>query len=164
MKEPFPIERLIKKKEDRGLMAHLAKWWSPRTRHYAYPVIGKIFGGFSIGDLSVEIPAALFAIHPLHSTDNGNIGDTCRRIAGKDLETYEAHFRRLLASQKVEDDLEHQLFRIGKRARAEGIPINFVQLSDDLRLWKWKQDRIKIDWAKSFWSTIQAEKLEIPES
>jgi len=36
------IERLVKICADRGSTAALRRFWSPATRHYAYPILGHL--------------------------------------------------------------------------------------------------------------------------
>ena len=164
MSELFPIERLEKIQNDRGKMACLRRWWSPATRHYAYPVIGRIFGGHCIGRTEIEIPAALYAIHPKHSNDLVNIGDTCRLIAGPDLDSFEARFRKILACQQIDGDLDQQIYRVGRLAHSKAVKINFVQLSEDLSKWKWRHRDIKVLWSRRFWKEPEAENLNIPQT
>jgi len=154
----------LEQSKDRGKLSHLRRWWSPATRHYAFPVIAGIAGSYAIDDLPICIVAALFAEHPKHSDKIKNFGTTCRNVAGKNKDTFESHFRRLLSSGPIEADLASALHRIVKRAKKDGTPINFTQLHQDLYKWKYSAEKIKTDWAKEFWSVPDESKLDIPAS
>jgi CRISPR type I-E-associated protein CasB/Cse2 len=156
--------KLLVHADDRALMAHLRRWWSPATRHYAYPVIAKLAGGQALDDIPLCTVAALFAEHPQDDKKSRNLGTTCREIAGKERETFETHFRRLLACQDLETDLAPVLHRIAKRAKKEGKGINYSQLHHDLARWKNNAEKIKTAWAKEFWSVPSEDKLDVPQS
>jgi len=132
----------------RGERAMLRRYWSPGTRSYAYPVLGALR---ALGNEAKTLTAALYAIHPLDK-DIASFGETCRRVAGKNRDTFEPHFRRLLACESL-DDLAEQLPRLGRRAEREGVPINYKRLLNDLGLWHFAgaAEDIKTRWAKDFW-------------
>lgn len=155
---------LLEQSKDRGKLAHLKRWWSPATRHYAYPVIASIAGSYAIDKPSICIVAALFAEHPTHSDKSKNFGTTCTIVAGKNKDTFESHFRRLLAAEQLEGDLAPALHRIVKRAKKEGTAINYTQLHEDLNKWKYGAETIKTNWAKEFWKVPDESKLDIPAS
>ncbi len=138
----------------RGDRALLKRYWSPATRGYALPVLGRLR---AIGNDAKTITAALFAVHPQHK-DITSFGETCRRVAGKNRDTFEPHFRRLLACETL-DELAVQLPRLVKRAERGGAPINFVQLLLDLGGWRFYAEDIKTRWAKDFW---QAPDPDVP--
>jgi len=154
----------LEQSKDRGKMSHLRRWWSPATKHYAYPVIAGLAGGYSIDHPPTCIVAALFAVHPAHSEKSKNFGTTCRLVAGKHKDTFDSHFYRLLASEDLLNDLAPILYRIAKRAKKDGIAINFTQLHKDLCKWKYSAERIKTDWAKEYYCVPDSSKLDIPTS
>jgi len=133
----------------RGERAALRRYWSEGTRAYALPVLGKLG---AIGHSAKTITAALFALHPSHALIR-SFGDTCRRVAGKNKDTFEPHFRRLLSTTDIIELGDH-LYRMVKRAERESIPVNYVQLLRDLNGWKYYADDIKTRWAKDFWQAI----------
>ncbi len=154
----------LEKAKDRGKLSHLRRWWSPTTRHYAYPVIASLAGGQAIDNGPICTVAALFAEHPKHSDKSKNFGATCRTIAGKNRDTFEAHFRRLLASTDLENDLAPVLQRIIRRAKNTGASVNYTQLHKDLSKWRYSAEDIKTNWAKEYWSAPDESKLEIPDA
>ena len=154
----------LEKAKDRGKLSHLRRWWSPTTRHYAYPVIAGLAGGQAIDNSPICTVAALFAEHPQHSDKSKNFGSTCRAIAGKNRDTFETHFRRLLASDDLENDLAPTLQRIMRRAKKEGAAVNYTQLHKDLNKWRFASEDIKTNWAKEYWSVPDESQLEIPDA
>jgi len=152
----------LEKSKDKGKLSHLRRWWSPATRHYAYPVIAGLAGGHAIDNAPIALVASLFAEHPNHSDKSKNFGTTCRGVAGKNKDTFESHFHRLLAAQDIESDLAPALHRIVKRAQKEGVSINYTQLHEDLKKWKYSAERIKTNWAKEFWSVPDESQTDIP--
>lgn len=163
------ISRLIeisdpsKKAYDRGKLSNLRRWWSPATRHYAFPVIARLAGGNALDRSEICLIAALFAEHPNHSEKTGDLGATCRRIAGKNPDSFEAHFRRLLSSQDLASDLAPNLLKVIRRAKKESLPVNYQKLERDLARWKFSAEKIKINWAKSYYSVPSEDELDTPE-
>ncbi|MCB1098672.1 MAG: type I-E CRISPR-associated protein Cse2/CasB [Verrucomicrobiae bacterium] len=133
----------------RGERAALRRYWSEGTRAYALPILGKLS---ALGNSAKTYTAALYALHPSHAQLR-SFGDTCRRIAGTNRDTFEPHFRRLLSATDIED-LGDQLYRLVKRAECEGVPVNYVQLLRDLNGWKFYSEDVKTRWAKDFWQAI----------
>jgi CRISPR type I-E-associated protein CasB/Cse2 len=143
------LDSLVRACEDRGHRAALRRFWSDATRHDAFPVLGRLS---AIGNEPRSLVAALYAEHPHHSPSARSLGQTCLRVAGGDTDSYEAHFRRLLASQDL-DDLATQVHRAIRRASREGagLPVNYLQLLKDLALWRGYRDRVRTRWAQDFW-------------
>ncbi|MDF1712191.1 MAG: type I-E CRISPR-associated protein Cse2/CasB [Akkermansiaceae bacterium] len=166
MKESKLIPRLValENSNDSGPLSNLRRWWSPATRHYAFPVIARLAGGTALDRPEICLIAALFAEHPTHSATADNLGATCRRIAGQNPESFEAHFRRLLSSQDLASDLAPNLLKIIRRAKKEALPVNYEILEDDLRRWSHSAEKIKIGWAKSYYSVPSADLLDTPET
>ncbi len=154
--EPL-IGQLLRLREDRGLTAHLRKYWSPTSRlSYAVPVLGRLR---IIGKLPDEITAALFAEHCrqslLHQPGGPTLGRACLRLAGGSpqadgFESFDRHFRRLLACESL-DELGNQLARIVKRLQRDGIPLDYNRLLWDLRDWPDASDQVKTHWAMDFY-------------
>ena len=134
--------------DDRGNRAALRKYWSPTTRHHAFPILGKLG---ALRDNRKTILAALFAEHPEHRP-NGSIGDAARKLPKpKDGEhPYERHFRRLLACDTLED-LAPQLHRLVKRLSREGIGLDYEDLHKRLNYWANYSEEVKVRWAADFW-------------
>jgi CRISPR system Cascade subunit CasB len=148
MKTTTPSERaatilawLRSLKNDRGAMANLRCALVPARRHRAWPLLARVGG---IGDPIAETVAALYAYHP-DETGNGNLGDTCRQLAGTH-NSFDGRFRRLLACDRGE--LCERLRPIVLAAKAKGIPVNYQTLIEDLCWWG---ERVRIRWAQAFW-------------
>jgi CRISPR type I-E-associated protein CasB/Cse2 len=147
--DPF-IKKIIEACDDRGTRAELRRYWSPTTRHYAYPHLGHLqaLGEHKKPDAYI---AALYAVHPNHSY-GPNLGSACRKLAGdKGFDSFERHFRRLLASESL-DDVADQLYRIFKRMERESIPLDYEKLLWNLRSWNKKSEDVKTNWAMGFWN------------
>ena len=84
-------------KSDRGAMADLRRALNPAQRHRAWPLLARVGG---IDNPRIEAVAGLFAYHP-DETPGGNLGTTCRRLAGEN-NSFEARFHRLLACDRDE--------------------------------------------------------------
>jgi CRISPR system Cascade subunit CasB len=147
------IERLVKICADRGSNAALRRFWSPATRHYAYPILGRL----SVADprRPDAITAALYAINPNHATGGLSVGKACLKLAGGSMkadgfESFERHMRRLLASDDLVETGD-QLYRVFKRMERKGISLDFNKLLWDLRNWAKKSEDVKTRWAMDFW-------------
>lgn len=154
---PF-LDQLIRVCDDRGDRAALRRYWSPTTRHMAYPVLGKLN---ALKDSRKSVLAALFGEHPEHRNGMG-VGRSAMFLGErKDGDhPYDRHFRRLLASEDMEE-LGQQLHRLVKRLGREGIGLDFERLHRDLNFWANYREEVKIDWAADFW---QAPKLDTHSS
>jgi CRISPR system Cascade subunit CasB len=150
--DPF-IERLVKICADRGSAAELRRFWSPATRHYAYPVLGRL--GVANPQLPDAIVAALYAVNPQHANGGPSLGKACLKLAGGSLkadgfESFERHMRRLLASGDLAE-VGGQLQRILKRLDRDSIALDYNKLAWNLRNWAKKSDEVKTRWAMDFW-------------
>jgi CRISPR system Cascade subunit CasB len=152
------LDYLVRKKEDRGVMADLRCALVEGKRFRAYPHLG-YFGG--IGDKhdmrAMQIVAGLFASHPDY-TSKGNIGSLCLQLCSDDERnelkkadskpgTIAKRLQYLLAASR--EEILDRVVRIVLRAKAEGIPVNYAQLENDLIYWG---DKVKTRWAASFWA------------
>ena len=147
---------------DRGHLAELRRYWSPRTRHYAYPILGRIG---AISDPERPDPrtlvAALYAVHSREETspdqkDGPSVGTAFLRLGGgstqsEGFESTERHFRRLLACQTLEE-LGRQLHRLVKRLERERITLDYTRLLEDLSLFRsGYSESVKTRWSRHFW-------------
>lgn len=150
---PF-LDHLFRVCEDRGDRAALRRYWSPTTRHMAYPILGKLS---ALKDVRKSILAGLYAEHPLHR-GGGGIGRAALQLGERrDGEhPYDRHFRRLLACEEIAE-LGQQLHRLVKRLDRDKVGLDFDRVLRDLNFWANYRDRVKIDWAADFW---QAPKLD----
>ena len=151
------LNQLIRACEDRGQRAALRRYWSPATRHDAFPVLGRLR---AIGNEPRTLVAGLFAEHPHHSDAARSLGQTCLRVAGGEVENYESHFRRLLSCDDLAD-LAVQVHRAIKRASREaaGLPVNYLRLLKDFAFWRDYRDNVKTRWAQDFWQAPAAAQL-----
>ena len=151
------VAALIKVCADRGLRAALRRWWSKGTRHYAYPILGKIF---ALDDERKTLVAALYAVHskdsaPAHVSGAHSIGSAALKLGGggtsaNGFDSMERHFRRLLSAESL-DDLGPQLHRLVKRLERESIPLDYARLLGDLRQFRNSPEAVKTRWAIAFW-------------
>ncbi len=142
---------------DRGHRAALRRWWSDGTRHYAYPLLGKLY---ALEDDRKTITAALYGVHlkdtaPAHLAGSHSIGSAALKLGGNSSQadafpSMERHFRRLLAADLLED-LAPQLHRLVKRLERESIPLDYARLLGDLCQFRNNPEAVKTRWAIAFW-------------
>jgi CRISPR system Cascade subunit CasB len=151
------VASLAKVCADRGHRAALRRWWSEGTRHYAYPILGKLF---ALDDERKTLLAALYAVHskdsaPAHVSGAHSIGSAALKLGGgstsaNGFDSMERHFRRLLTADSL-DDLGPQLHRLVKRLEREAIPLDYARLLGDLRQFRNNPEAVKTRWAIAFW-------------
>ncbi|MFT5623126.1 MAG: CRISPR type I-E-associated protein CasB/Cse2 [Bacteroidia bacterium] len=133
---------------DRGNRASLRRYWSPATRHQAYPLLGQLG---ALRDDRKTILAALYAEHPEHQ--NGQtVGKAALRLGDRKEgdHPYDRHFRRLLACDSL-DDLALQLHRLVRRLQRKGIGLDYTELQKNLNFWVNYREDVKVRWAADFW-------------
>lgn len=156
------LEFLRRQKDDRGLMADLRCSLVDSKRQRAWPYLAAFNG---IGDgpkaLAIQTIAGMYAMHPKESIDEKfDFGALCRKFCtpeelGK-IATAEGvgpvtrRFQHLLAAEG--EEIFPRVVRIALRAKAEDIPINYERLFKDLLAWQYRADRVRTEWAKSFWA------------
>ena len=128
-------------RQDRGAMADLRGALNPARRARAWPLLARVGG---IDQPIHETVAGLFAYHP-DETQAGNLGTTCRRLAGEN-NSFDGRFRRLLSCDR--DEICERLRPVILAAKAKGIPVNYEELFADLVYWG---DNVKARWAREFW-------------
>ena len=154
------VGALRRARNDRGKLAALRRGLTdnPRMHMDAWPVVASLGG--DIGNPVFITVASLFASHPDESNAR-NFGETCRSIALKDSSdgkipaSFETRFRRLLASDDVEN-VTGQLRSWIRLAASKGVGVNYESLFADLWNWPWYADDIRVKWAKSFWQSGDA--------
>jgi len=147
------LERLRKKKDDRGMMANLRCILVDNKKHRAWPALNRL--GMEINDDVSAFVAGLFATHP-EETTIGNFGATCKAIEQKKdakrnddkLTPTERRFQHLLTAEKG-PELHGRVLRMVLMAKSQGVPINYTQLETELKFWS---DRTKTEWAAAFWA------------
>jgi CRISPR system Cascade subunit CasB len=159
-------EKLLKflsdRSEDRGIMADLRCALVDGKRHRAWPYLGYVGGiGDKYTERSVQTIVGLYATHP-KTTEEGDFGAMCRKLLGdeerKKLDTAEGvgpitrRFQHLLAAEG--EEIFDRVVRFVIRAKAEEIPVNYMELFEKLSYWQWPEsaDRVRADWARSFWT------------
>ncbi len=150
------LEYLIKRKDDRGLMAMLRCALIESKRHRAWPILGR-FGaiGNSHGAQTLQFIGGLFATHPENSENAGNIGKTCLGLCRQDERPDKGEkpgpmakrLQWLLAAEP--EEIRERVLRIIQMAKTKGHPIDFEQLEKDLKFWG---DDVKTRWAAAFWA------------
>ncbi len=134
-------------KSDRGAMADLRCALSPAKLPRAWPLLARVGG---IGNPRIETIAGLFAYHP-DETHTGNLGTTCRRLAGEN-NSFDGRFRRLLSCDR--DEICERLRPVILAAKAKGIPVDYEELFADLCYWG---DNVKARWARQYWGAPEEE-------
>lgn len=154
------IENLIRLKalKDLGRLAELRRGLSETTRHQAWPTI-QFLGGRLDNIVDVTI-AGLFAIHPEHC-EGPNLGATWRKLRKEQLGSFpsedknrgsfEHRFMRLLACS-TKEELCEKLRSFITIAKSAGVPINYVTLYRDSKLWELGNS--KLFWAQEYWKNI----------
>ena len=159
-------EKLLKflsdRSEDRGTMADLRCALVDGKRHRAWPYLGYVGGiGDKYTERAVQTIVGLYATHP-KTTEEADFGAMCRKLLGdeerKKLDTAEGvgpitrRFQHLLAAEG--EEIFDRVVRFVIRAKAEEIPVNYMELFEKLSYWQWPDsaDRVRADWARSFWT------------
>jgi CRISPR type I-E-associated protein CasB/Cse2 len=163
------VERLVSLADngDRGRLANLRRALSPTTEHYAWPVLCALAGAMPCEEnrrLTYQTVGGLFALHPVHK-EIGGLGATCRLLRkekdyNKD-DPFDRRFRRLLASDSVED-LRDQLIRVVKMAKSSDktVAVDYIRLFKDLSGFAYNRQRIKVEWARGYWSAPAPDEIE----
>ncbi len=159
-----PLDRLVQllvnlegPPQDRGALSALRSWWRPASRHLALPVMADLLARSGIGTGRLDDPVwtalpALFAWYRRHeSGGRTNFGTTCRRLAGDQRETFDTHFRRVLAAEDIETlvgIIRRHLLRAGQE-----IALDYKKLGIDLLQWRKSPEsarEVKVRWAKEY--------------
>lgn len=163
------VERLIEleKRNDRGRLAELRRGLSPTTEHQAWPALGALAGSRAFEPnrhLIYQTVGALFALHPAHKAI-GNLGVTCRHLRKETNpqkeDPFDRRFRRLLACDSLED-LRDQLVRIVKMAKSADKAVDYFQLFKDMTWFRANPQRVKVEWAREYWSAPRLEGVDEP--
>lgn len=150
-----------KGRNNRGNRAAMRRYWSPTTRHQAYPLLGRLG---ALRDERKTIISALYAEHPEHRAGQ-SVGKAALRLGKREKgdHPYDRHFRRLLACDTLED-LAQQLHRLVKRLQREGIGLDYEDLYKKLNYWAKYRESVKVDWAADFWQApLEQIKTEVSD-
>lgn len=146
------LNQLCQRGTDPGFRAALRHWLSDAARPRAYPALIELRG--TLDDEAFNTVAALYAWHPLDRRDQSNLGHLCRQLAAG-LNTFEGRFKRLLLCNS--EELRQHLQPIILAARAQGVPVDYLQLYLDLRSWShdYYGEQVRQSWATEFWMPHQ---------
>ncbi len=147
-------------REDRGAMANLRCALVEGKRHRAWPLLARFEGvGSDPRALAVQLVAGLYASHPEESHD-GDLGTTCRALLAEEEQAemdsggkpgpVSRRVQHLLAAEG--DEVFQRVLRMILRAKAANVPVNYVQLLDDLLRWRYDSEAVQVRWARSFWA------------
>jgi len=145
---------------DRGKLATLRKGLIENQAQATWPLLSR-FINFDrpYQRKALQTIAGLYAHHPKNA-DNGNFGSLCCRLLDTDEKQKIAqgesgpiskHFQYALAANR--DEIFPRVRRLVLRAKKDDIPVNYIQLVNDLLGWQqsYQKDRIKLAWGKAFW-------------
>lgn len=152
------IQRVVVACRDRGSAAELRRYWSAATRHYAFPVLGRI--GVTNPRSAHAYTAALYAMNPRHAAGGPRPGQALKKFAGGE-DSFDAHVRRLLACDDLEE-VADQLQRLFVRLDREVISLDYNRLLWDLRNWSKKSEEVKTRWGQDYW--MKSKEREAAES
>jgi CRISPR system Cascade subunit CasB len=150
------IERVSRYKDNRGMMSNLRCILVENKKHRAWPALNRL--GVAINDDVSAFIAGLFATHP-EETTTGNFGYTCKVIEQRrgdkrsddnKLTATERRFQHLLSAEGG-TELNNRILRMVLMAKAQGVPVNYAKLENDLKFWN-VSDRTKTEWATAFWT------------
>lgn len=141
------IQDLVAACRDRGSAAELRRYWSPATRHYAFPVLGRL--RVREPRSADALTAALFAMNPHHKSGGLRVGQALQKFAAGE-DSFDAHVRRLLSSDSLEE-VADQLQRLFVRLEGKGIVLDYKSVLWDLRKWTNHADDVKTSWGKDYW-------------
>ena len=151
-------------REDRGALAALRRGLQgppgrePGMYKYVVPWIGDNWPRWR--EDAHYLVAALFASHPVNWPRNNahghnNLGASFARVVAPDaLESVERRFTALLSTRR--EDLWVQLRHAVGLLKSKDVPVDWVQLLDDLRWWESEDRRVQRSWARAFWGKAPA--------
>ncbi len=157
---------------DRGKMATLRKGLIENQAQATWPLLSRFINFDKPYQIKViQTVAGLFA-HHAKITNMGNIGSLCfllldakekQNIAAGESGPISRNFQYALAANN--DEIFSRVRRLIFRAKADEVPVNYEQLTDDLLNWNSdKKERIKLAWGREFWKVHgEGEHAEVDE-
>lgn len=99
--------------------------------------------------------AALFALHPLATSERLSLGGSFGRLR-ESSSSMEKRFQLLLASD--EEDLFERLKQIVSLLKAHNVPVNWFRLLSDLTTNSWEdpQRELQLKWARDFYKEVSS--------
>jgi len=170
------VDALEKRKAHRGFMSVLRRAAGEAQPLRAYQAFSNLPNG--VRDPVVQAVAMLFARLPLHSKTNRNLGESLAEVVARQfprtgkneimVSSFDARFNRLMTARSF-DELQSLLLRLWPLLEHNTISVDYERLYGDLRNWNEnsefydtkKRDAVKIQWAKTYWSSAQ--KRDKPE-
>lgn len=152
------VQWLRTQKERRGVLAQLRCGIVSGKQQRAWPLLARFDGIEGHKGEVVRTIAALYAAHPDESA-SGSMGSVCRRLRSGDERPDDEkpgpmsmRFQHLLAAETAE--VCSRVVRLILRAKAQGVPVNYTQLQEDLLQWQAPQKRryVQERWAQQFWA------------
>jgi len=157
---------------DRGKLATLRKGLVENQAQATWPLLSRFLDFDNAYQIkALQTIAGLFAHHS-KDVDIGNFGSLCyqlldseekQKIIDGESGPISRHFQYALAANG--EEIFPRVRRLVLRAKKDKIPVNYIQLANDLLGWQsYKKDRIKLAWGKEFWKLNLEKKNEMPES
>jgi CRISPR type I-E-associated protein CasB/Cse2 len=158
---------------DRGRLATLRKGLIENQAQATWPLLSRFINFDRPYEIkALQTVAGLFAHHP-KNIGSGNFGSLCHQLLDPDEKQKIAqgesgpisrHFQYSLAANG--EEIFPRVRRLALRAKRDEIPVNYIQLADDLLGWQmpYRKDRIKLAWGKAFWRIDAETASEKPES
>ncbi|MBU0464950.1 MAG: type I-E CRISPR-associated protein Cse2/CasB [Proteobacteria bacterium] len=157
---------------ERGKLATLRKGLIDNQAQATWPLLNRFLDFDNSYQIKVlQTIGGLFAHHPVN-TNSGNFGSLCcqllspeekQKITDGESGPISRHFQYALAANGAE--IFPRVRRLVLRAKKDEIPVNYIQLADDLLGWQsYKKDRIKLSWGREFWKVNLVPEDEKSES
>lgn len=148
---------LEQRKQNAGIMSDLRRSLRDETHSQAWPYISAFCNiSRSSEELLNRVFFGLYGMHPEHSDNIGNFGESIKRLAilrGGDFDLHEKYLKRFTSALDIVEVLERLPFVI-KMMKSVGVPVNYVQLYTDLYWWGRANDdreRVQRNWCKGYY-------------
>ncbi|MBL1275627.1 MAG: type I-E CRISPR-associated protein Cse2/CasB [Ectothiorhodospiraceae bacterium] len=159
------VQYLQGMKSDRGKLAILRKGLIENQAQATWPLLSRFLNFDKPYQMkALQTVAGLFAHHP-KNTNTGNFGKLCyqlldsdekQKMAKGELGPISRNFQYALAANG--DEIFARVKRLVLRAKRDEIPVNYVQLAQDILNWNsYKKEKIKLEWGKQFWMVSAGE-------
>jgi CRISPR system Cascade subunit CasB len=159
------IEYLRSHREDRAMLAGLRRGLGkvpgtePETFPYVVPFLSE--GTRWAQERATFLVASLYGQHPLPG-GSGSLGASLHKMRAKASESLDKRFTALLNAHA--DDLHHSLRHIVSLLRSYDVPVDWLQLLNDLPFWSHEDRFIQRSWAKDYWRKVMTEESGSAES
>jgi len=158
------VQYLQSMQSDRGKLATLRKGLIENQAQATWPLLNRFINFDNPYQMkALQTVAGLFAHHPKNA-NKGNFGSLCYQLLDSDEKQKMAkgesgpisrNFQYAIAANG--DEIFARVKRLVLRAKSnkKPIPVNYVQLTQDLLNWNsyadYKKEKIKLTWGKEFW-------------